>query len=86
MAEISATRDHDPYGELEYRVDWEENDGSTRKRFFKSRRSAEQFAVEIEVLLLGQAVETSKPRCVPRHPSAYEGTPSSADRQCAARR
>jgi hypothetical protein len=58
MAEIFRTRDHDPYGDLEYCVEWEDNDGVGRQRFFKSRRAAERYALEVESALLNEAVQS----------------------------
>lgn len=57
MAEITRTRDHDPYGDMEYCIEWTDNDGIGRERYFKSRRAAEKFAVEIEAELLTEAVQ-----------------------------
>ena len=57
MAEVFRTRDHDPYGDLEYCVEWEDNEGVGRERYFKSRRAAERYAVEIEAKLFNEAVQ-----------------------------
>lgn len=57
MVEITRTRDHDPYGDVEYLVEWADNDGVGRERYFKSRREAERFALEIETTLLNEAVQ-----------------------------
>jgi hypothetical protein len=56
MAEITRTRDHDPYGDLEYCVEWTDNDGIGRERYFKSFRAAEKYALKIETELLDEAV------------------------------
>lgn len=58
MADIFKTTDHDPYGEIEYGVEWQDNDGIVRERYFKSKRAAERFAVDIEVLLLDEVVQS----------------------------
>jgi hypothetical protein len=60
MAEITRTRDHDPYGDVEYCVEWEDNDGIGRERYFKSQRAAERYTVQIEVKLLNEAVQNFK--------------------------
>ena len=57
MAYVFRTRDHDPYGDLEYCVEWEDNEGVGRERYFKSRRAAERYAVEIEAKLLNEVVQ-----------------------------
>jgi hypothetical protein len=58
MADIFRTRDHDPYGDVEYCVEWEDNEGVGRQRYFKSRRAAERYALEIESVLLQEAVQS----------------------------
>ena len=57
MAEISRTRDHDPYGDLEYCVEWVDNDGVGRERYFKSRRAAERYALDVEARLLSETIQ-----------------------------
>lgn len=57
MAKITRTRDHDPYGDLEYCVEWTDNDGVGRERYFRSRRAAEKYALEVETELLNEAVQ-----------------------------
>ena len=57
MAEISRTRDHDPYGELEYCVEWVDNDGVGRERYFRSRRAAERYALDVESTLLNETIQ-----------------------------
>lgn len=56
MAEIIKTRVQDPYGDVEHRVVWEDNDGVGRERYFRSRRAAERYATKIEADLLNEAV------------------------------
>jgi len=58
MAEVHRTRDRDLYGELEYSVEWQDNDGVGRELYFKSRRAAERFASKIESELLSEAVQS----------------------------
>lgn len=58
MADIFRTRDHDPYGDVEYCVEWEDNEGVGRQRYFGSRRAAERYALEIESALLQEAVQS----------------------------
>jgi hypothetical protein len=53
LAEIIKTSEH--YPSFAYRVEWEDNDGVGRERYFKSYRSAERFAVEVEVEMFNQA-------------------------------
>ncbi len=54
MAEIMPTREHCSDGDLEYRVDWEDNRDMPRSRYFKTKKVAERFAVDIEVRVLGE--------------------------------
>jgi hypothetical protein len=56
VAEIYRTRDHDPYGDLEFCVEWEDNDRVRRTRYFKSYRAAGRYAVQVEVDLLNEGV------------------------------
>jgi hypothetical protein len=56
MADITETTDHDPYGDLEYRVVWTDNDGVRKKRYFRSKGAAQRHALRVEVNLLNQAV------------------------------
>lgn len=56
MVEVCEATDHDPYGDLEYRVEWTDDDGNYKARYFKSKGVAERFALRIEVRLLDQAV------------------------------
>jgi hypothetical protein len=59
MAEI--VRDRDEWGErLVWWVEWQGNDGSPEERYFRTRREAEKFAVDIESGLLLQAVADFK--------------------------
>ena len=58
MAEITETRTHDPYGGLEYRVEWEDNEGRLKERFFKSHEAAERYSLEIELKLLNEVVRS----------------------------
>jgi hypothetical protein len=57
MAQVLRTRDHDPYGDMEYCVSWEDNEGVGRERYFRSRREAERHAMEVERGLLREALE-----------------------------
>lgn len=58
MAKIHRTRDHDPYGDLEYCVEWQDNEGVGRERYFRSRRAAERYALKVESELLAEAVQS----------------------------
>lgn len=60
MANITRTRDHDPYGDLEYCVEWHDNEGVGRERYFKSRRAAERYSLQVESELLTEAVQSFK--------------------------
>jgi hypothetical protein len=60
VANITRTRDHDPYGDLEYCVEWQDNEGVGRERYFKSRRAAERYALQVESELLTEAVQSFK--------------------------
>ena len=55
MATIERTRERDPYGDLEYRVSWEDNDGVGRERFFESYRAAGRYAEKVEAQLFDEA-------------------------------
>jgi hypothetical protein len=56
MADITETTDYDPYGDLEYRVDWTDNHGVRKRRYFRSKGAAERHALRVEVTLLNHAV------------------------------
>ena len=56
MSEI--TRVRNPHtGEVEYRCEWNDNDGFGRERCFKSFRAAERYGLEMEIALFNEAME-----------------------------
>jgi hypothetical protein len=55
MAEI-ISGEVGPYGERGFIVEWEDNFGDFRERFFTTKRAAEKFAVRIEMDLLNETV------------------------------
>jgi hypothetical protein len=63
VAEITRTRDHDPYGDLEYCVEWQDNEGVGRERYFKSYRAAERHALKVETELFNEAVQSFNEPC-----------------------
>lgn len=44
-------------GNMSFRVEWRDDGGLIRERFFNSFQEAERFALEIERLLLNDAVQ-----------------------------
>ena len=57
MSDITRTKDRHT-GEIKFKLEWEDNDGVTRERFFSSRNAAERHALNSQIKLINELVQS----------------------------